>query len=143
MYAFCLNLCNLLPQTIFGHCVRIRLFKYAIRALLHTIYVFLFFLDILYLYPIGSYVFQCVFLLLFIVIAVILCMGLVRETYIYHMYIIITMYLILLKHLGLVHYINTIFYFIIVCTLYYNVLLILMTPKCTQTSHRQQISIYK
>ena len=70
--------------------------------------------------------------------AVILSLVLVRETYIYHVYNI-NMYISFnyLKKNNTSTYIYTTFYFIILCTVSYNVLLILMTHKSTQTSRRQ------
>ena len=61
-------------------------------------------------------------MLLFIVIAVIISLVLVRETYIYYVYIINTyMSFNYLKSFNTCTYIYTTFYFIILCTVSYKV----------------------
>ena len=79
------------------------------------------------------------FLLLFIVIAVVLSLVLVREIYIYHVYNI-NMYISFnyIKSFNTCTYIYTTFYCIILCTVSYDVLWILMKHKSTHKTSRRQ-----
>ena len=122
------------------------LLKFHYSVLIHTYYYILCFYmkTILWLYQllrigptiIGFYAFQSVFVLLFLV-AVILSLVFVRETYIYHVYILLTsiFLLIIFNHLILVHIFTP--HSILSYYALHHVLSILMTHTSTQIFRRQ------